>query len=208
MRFLTIAAIAAALVGCSNTSTTTAGNNPTNSSAPKLSNSDLEQAVKGQLASNPNLQPDKISVSADADKNQVTLSGTVYSETARTEAVNAAKTAHPGVEVVDKIDVKPGDMPKSAFNENMATQERDRARSTGDKIGTSVDDAWIHMKLSAKLLGDSSTPARKINVDVTNGTVTLRGSVPNAEAKQEAGRDAMSTDGVKHVNNLLRINVG
>ena len=46
---------------------------------------------------------------ADADKNQVTLAGTVYIETARTNAVELAKLAESGVRVVDKIEVKPGD---------------------------------------------------------------------------------------------------
>src|SRR5215472_19189183 len=101
MRLFVIAAVAVALVGCNKTSTTA-----DNTGTPKLTNSDLEQQVKNQLASDQKTQNEKIDVSADADKNQVTLSGTVYSETARTNVVNDAKAAHPGVEVVDKIEVK------------------------------------------------------------------------------------------------------
>jgi hypothetical protein len=47
-------------------------------------------------------------VSADARKNQVTLSGPFDSESERTEAVKDAKAAQPGLDVVDKIQVKPG----------------------------------------------------------------------------------------------------
>jgi len=204
MRILSILAIAAALVGCTNTNNTTANNTGTN---PKLSNSDLEQAVKNQLASDQRTQNEKINVSADADKNQVTLSGTVYSETARTDAINTAKAAHPGVDVVDKIDVKPGEMPKSAFNADMAQEEHANATKSGDKIGSAQDDAWIHSNLSAKLEGKSA-PGHKMNIDVVNGMVTLRGTAESAQAKQEAGRIAMGTDGVKHVNNLLKVSVG
>ena len=203
MRILAIIGLAVAvmLAGCSNTNTTA-------SNTPKVSNSDLEQAVKTKLATDQRLQDSKIDVSADADKNQVTLSGTVYTETARTNAVQLTKLAEPGLQVVDKIEVKPGDIPKSAYTEEMAREEREKAKSSGDKIGNSVEDAWIHTKISTKLIADSSTPARKISIDVVNGVVSLRGTVDNNEAKQQAGRIAMETDGVKHVNNLLKVTAG
>lgn len=203
MRILAIIGLAVAvmLAGCSNTNTTA-------SNTPKISNSDLEQAVKTKLATDQRLQDSKIDVSADADKNQVTLSGTVYTENARTNAVQLTKLAEPGLQVVDKIEVKPGDIPKSAYTEEMAREEREKAKSSGDKIGNSVEDAWIHTKISTKLIADSSTPARKISIDVVNGVVSLRGTVDNNEAKQQAGRIAMETDGVKHVNNLLKVTAG
>ena len=87
----------------------------------------------------------------------------------------------------------------------MARDARERAKSTGDKIGNSVDDAWIHTKIAAKLMTDSDTPSRKINVDVVNGAVTLRGAVNSEVAKKEAERIARETDGVKKVTNLLKI---
>jgi hypothetical protein len=58
----------------------------------------VEQSIKSKLASDPKMADTKIDVSADTGKNQVTLSGTVYSEAARTEAVNFAKDAKLGVE--------------------------------------------------------------------------------------------------------------
>jgi osmotically-inducible protein OsmY len=203
MRILTTLGMAAALalVGCTNTSTTA-----NSTTAPKTTNADLEQAVKNQLASDSRTA--KVDVSADADKNQVTLSGTVYSEATRTQAVNAAKTARPGVEVVDKIDVKPGEISRSDYTEDMAREARERAKATGDTVGNTIEDAWIHTKISSKLITDKDTPARKINIDVVNGNVTLRGNVDTPEAKQEAGRVAMETDGVKRVTNQLRVRVG
>lgn len=86
------------LVGCSTTST--------QANTDKMTNSQLEQAVKNQLASNPELAND-VKVSADADKNTVTLSGTVPSEAMRTQAISLAKGAGTGPTVDDKIDVKP-----------------------------------------------------------------------------------------------------
>jgi osmotically-inducible protein OsmY len=192
--------LALVLAGCSSTNTTA-----TNS--PKLSK-DVEQAVKSKITSDPRTQDAKIGVSADADKNEVTLSGTVYTEATRTNAVNLAKAAEPGAQVIDKIEVKPGDIPKNAYTEDMARAERVKATDNGDKVGNSLEDAWIHTKISAKLISESATPARKINIDVMNGVVSLRGNVDNIQAKQEAGRVAMDTDGVKRVNNFLKVTAG
>jgi len=83
--------------------------------------------------------------------------------------------------------------------------DREKAKSAGDTLGKSIDDTWIHTKITTKLIGNSETPARKINVDVVNGVVTLRGAVETPTAKEEAERVAKTTDGVKRVRNLLKV---
>jgi osmotically-inducible protein OsmY len=111
MRILIIFAISAALglVGCSNSSTS-AHSNPNTNTNPNsgVSNSDLEQSIRSELAEDPLTASTNLDVSADARKNQVTLSGTVDSESERAGAVKDAKAAQPGLDVVDKIQVKPG----------------------------------------------------------------------------------------------------
>ena len=204
MRILIPFAVSAALglVGCSTSSTS--ANNNTNPN-PGVSNSDLEQNVKSKLAADPQTAGADLDVIADAGKNQVLLSGTVYSESERTEAINDAKAAQPGLDVVDKIEVKPGEIPRSAYTEDMAREAREQAQTQGDKLGTSVEDAWIHTKIASKLVANSETPVRDIHIDVQNGVVTLRGTVGAASQKADAGRVAKDTDGVKRVNNLLRV---
>jgi osmotically-inducible protein OsmY len=54
------------------------------------------------------LKEANLSVIAIAERNEVTLSGTVRSHAAREKAIELAKSAKPGVLVNDKIDVKPG----------------------------------------------------------------------------------------------------
>ena len=76
-------------------------------SAAKMSDSDLEKAVRAKLETDAALKEAKLDVDADADKNQVTLSGTVRSQEVREKAVELAKSAHSGLTVNDKIDVKP-----------------------------------------------------------------------------------------------------
>src|SRR5437016_2327248 len=91
------------------------------------------------------------------------------------------------------------------YTEEQAREERARAKGNKETIGDTLDDAWIHAKIVAKLIGDSQTPERKINVDVVNNEVTLRGTVDTAEAKGEAERVAKETDGVKKVTNQLKV---
>jgi osmotically-inducible protein OsmY len=73
-----------------------------------LSNSDLENAVRATLANDAELKEADLSVVAIAERNEITLSGTVRTRAAREKAIELAKSAKPGIAVNDKIDVKPG----------------------------------------------------------------------------------------------------
>jgi len=190
------------LAGCSQSGTTSA-NAPAG-----MTDSELQQAVQTRLNSDPELSAANLDVSADAKDNTITLKGTVTTETARLRAVELAKAARPNLAITDKIDVKPREISRSEFTEQMAQEAREKAKTAGDKIGTSINDAWIHTKITSKLIGDKDTPARKINVDVVDGTVTLRGEVGTSTAKEEADRVAKDTDGVKRVRNLLKVTAG
>ena len=68
---------------------------------------DLAKAVRAHLENDPQLKEANLSVNADAERNEITLSGTVRSRAAREKAIELAKSAKPGVAVNDKIDVKP-----------------------------------------------------------------------------------------------------
>jgi osmotically-inducible protein OsmY len=173
-----------------------------------MSDSDLQTVVQSRLNADPELNAAKLDVDADAKDNRVTLSGTVSTEALRSQAVETAKAARPALEVTDKIDVKPREISRSEYTEDMARDAREKAKAAGDKIGTSINDAWIHTKITSKLISDKDTPARKINIDVVDGVVTLRGEVKTPTAKDEADRIAKDTEGVKRVRNLLKITAG
>ena len=66
-----------------------------------LTSSDLQKQVETKLNSNPQLRDANLSVSADADRNMVTLSGKVESESLRTGAIQMAKAVRPGLTVDD-----------------------------------------------------------------------------------------------------------
>ncbi len=94
---------------------------------------------------------------------------------------------------------------RGQYTEEQARAERAKAKQNKETIGDSLDDAWIHTKVVAKLIGDTKTPERKINVDVVKNVVTLRGTVDTGEAKAEAERVAKDTDGVTKVVNQLKV---
>ncbi|HEY6366043.1 MAG TPA: BON domain-containing protein [Candidatus Binatia bacterium] len=77
-------------------------------STAKLSDSELEKAVREKLENDAQLEEANLSVIAIAERNEITLSGTVRTHAAREKAIELAKSAKPGVLVNDKIDVKPG----------------------------------------------------------------------------------------------------
>jgi len=91
------------------------------------------------------------------------------------------------------------------YTEEQAKEERARAKQNKETIGDTLEDAWIHTKIVAKLIANSKTPERKINVDVVNNAVTLRGTVDSAEEKAEAERIAKETEGVTKVTNQLKV---
>jgi hyperosmotically inducible periplasmic protein len=177
----------------------------TNKPAANMSDSELENKIKARFDSDARLKAADLSVSADAEKNEATLSGVVGTQSLRTKAVDLAKEASPGLILTDKIEVKPREMTREEYTEEHAREEREKARGTGDRLGDSLDDAWIHTKLVAKFIGDADTPGRKINVDVVNNVVTLRGTVDTAEQRAEAERIARDTDGVRRVVNQLKV---
>ena len=77
-------------------------------------------------------------------------------------------------------------------------------RTTGEQI----DDAWINTKIKAKLTGDSEINPFNIDVDVLNGVVTLTGKVAKPDTKEQAGRFARQTKGVKQVINEIEVEEG
>ena len=200
---LTLLGVSLSLNGCAAANSHEATTDPTTKA--QMTNSELEEKIKARFKTDAQLDAANLSVDANVDRNEITLSGTVGSESLRTKAIELAKSAHAGLIVTTKIDVKPGEISRTAYTIERAREERGIAKGRGETIGDSLDDAWIHTKIVAQLIGNSATPERKINVDVTNNVVTLRGTVETAEQKTEAEQIAKNTESVKSVNNQLKV---
>ena len=77
--------------------------------------------------------------------------------------------------------------------------------STHESTGQYVDDSAITSKVKAKLLNDSVTHGLQIDVDTYKGAVQLSGFVDSAQEKARAEELAHSVDGVKSVDNALKV---
>jgi hyperosmotically inducible periplasmic protein len=67
----------------------------------------------------------------------------------------------------------------------------------------SASDTTINTAVKNRLAADPTTNAAKIDVDTSNGVVTLSGKVPTAAEKSEAERIARNTQGVRQVVNNI-----
>jgi hypothetical protein len=72
-----------------------------------MTNSELESMVRDKLDNDPEIKAANLTIAADAEKNAVTLSGTIASEDLRKRSLDLAGGALPGLLVMDNFTVKP-----------------------------------------------------------------------------------------------------
>ena len=68
-----------------------------------------------------------------------------------------------------------------------------------------ASDAVITSKVAAKLAADPDTDSYEIDVDTQNGAVRLRGFVETELERSEAEDLALTTEGVRSVDNQLKL---
>jgi hyperosmotically inducible periplasmic protein len=88
-----------------------------------------------------------------------------------------------------------------------SAQVKEKTEHAAKKTGEVITDAAITTEVKAKLLGAKGVPGSKIDVDTTNGTVTLKGTVPTRAARTKALRITRTSKGVKHVVDELTVGV-
>jgi hyperosmotically inducible protein len=71
--------------------------------------------------------------------------------------------------------------------------------------GNVFKDGWITMKIHSSYIPETVLEGSNIDVDTTNGVVTLTGPVPSEAARVRAIALAKATDGVKSVTDKLRV---
>lgn len=145
--------------------------------------------IKSKLAADDTVKAYQIDV--DTRDKVVTLSGSVDSAAAKTQAVHLARQTEGVTSVVDNIVVN---VPQTS-----APPMPDAAPATATIGG----DATITAAVKAKLLGDPDVSGLAIDVDTEDGVVTLSGRVNTAAEKAEAIRLARETDGVRSVTDKL-----
>jgi osmotically-inducible protein OsmY len=123
------------------------------------------------------------------DGSTAILTGTVPTRAAQELAEEVAKSVD-GIKKVDnRLQIKPasgGPPPTHTVEQEMA-------------------DAHLEMKVKRQLNGEIGKYAKQIEVEATDGVVSLRGTVPDANRKQLALDTAGKTEGVKRVIDLIKI---
>ena len=94
---------------------------------------------------------------------------------------------------------------KTDAAQKKAGDTANRAGDAADRVGAAATDAGITTAVKTKFLADPNVSGLKIDVDTTNGVVTLRGTVPNAAEKRRATELARETTGVKSVKDELKV---
>ncbi len=84
-------------------------------------------------------------------------------------------------------------------------QQRPEKRAAADDAGMDRPDAWITTKVKLALLTDDQVDGLDVNVDTTEGRVTLHGAVDSDAEKQRAAQIASGIAGVKDVRNELTV---
>lgn len=105
-----VLAVGFSMAGCKDTSDKPMSNAPVaeiRADGTKMSNSDLEKAIKTKLESDTQTRQANLSVDAEANENKVSIKGTVFSQEVRTRAIELAKSVQPGLTINDEIEVKP-----------------------------------------------------------------------------------------------------
>jgi osmotically-inducible protein OsmY len=127
-----------------------------------------------------------VSVSEDASKNTITLTGTLHSDDAKTRAGEIAQSNAGTRIVANEISVEP------VGNENQAR-----------KMESNLDDG-IESNYKAGLIS-KGLDKQDIKFNVKNGVLTLTGSVKSPTARREAQLLAQSTPNVNQVVNQLEV---
>lgn len=73
------------------------------------------------------------------------------------------------------------------------------------RAGSAVEDAAVTATINAELAKDPKLSALKIDVDTSNGRVSLKGKAPDTDSRERATQIASAVRGVQSVDNQLQI---
>jgi len=175
--------------------------------------------IKAKFAADDTVKAYQVDVTTQ--NHVVTLSGDVETSAAKEQAVRLARQTEGVRDVVDKLHVNEtaattgidtfGDRAKEAGHD-AADYTRDAGHQAVEKTedalhnaGTAIEDAALTTAVKTKFLADSAVKGTKIDVDTSDGIVTLSGTVGSRAEADRAVKIAQQTDGVKKVVNKLRV---
>ena len=131
-----------------------------------------------------------IHVSQDQNKGVITLTGTVPTDSQKTQAESVAKQAAPNYTIADEIAVVP-------------PQNADAIKAANSDTDNAIED-----NIKADLKKHRNLNDQDISVKSKNGAVVLTGSVKTAAQKREAERLAKHVPNVQQVVNEIKVKPG
>jgi hyperosmotically inducible periplasmic protein len=156
------------------------------------SDAGITTSIKSQLAADDMVRARNIDV--DTRERVVTLNGEVRSAEEESKALQIARNTNGVANVIDQIEV----VPETAPTTGLGTPPE-------SGIAATVTDAGITAEVKSKLLADPDTSGLRINVDTSNGVVTLTGTVRTQAAETEALAIAGQVKGVASVTDQITV---
>jgi osmotically-inducible protein OsmY len=135
---------------------------------------------------------DALGIDIDVQGSRVVLAGSVKKRSTQELAKEVALAVSGVTKVRDDVRLVPSAEPSTPV-----------AR-TVEKAEHEVRDALLESRVKGKLLEQIGTQAMHVEVEATDGVVSLRGTVPTDEHHDLAIRTARATKGVKRVIDLLK----
>ncbi len=157
----------------------------TSSTDPEVSQALTGVAVKAKLIEK--LGTDGLRIDVQMNGTTAVLSGQVEKKESQELAKEVALSV---------VDVKNVD--------NQLTQNPAKETSASKDLELEIRDGVLETKVKNILLTEVGANAMKIEVEATNGVVSLRGTVPSTEIAKAAVAKSQSISGVKKVVNLLK----
>ena len=156
----------------------------------------LQAKVEKRLDADPVLRDSEIRVRS-VNEGVVLLDGRARTVNAHLRAVQVARAVRGVKRVASQIE-----------SPDLQADDRIWHDATGDLQRPAVAgarDAWITTESQVRLIGNSATPSRDIDVDTQGGVVTLFGTVPTEAARRAAEVEIREVDGVNSVENDLQV---
>lgn len=161
-------------------------------SKPNLRNAWLEGKLETALLVNRHLN--NFTIDSEVSNGKATLTGSVESKIDRELAEQVALSIDGIVDVDNQLQIEPA---KAKSQREAYGNERSFSQKLDDMSTTAI--------IKSKLLANQSIDGLDINVDTVSNMVSLNGEVATSEEKQLAEKIAENTDGVRKVNNMLKI---
>jgi hyperosmotically inducible periplasmic protein len=133
-------------------------------------------------------------------------------ERANAELVSARdKVVNGAGKVKDSIQEKIGEIKTEDIREELNRTGmivREKTKKAGQAIADATANARITASIKSKLIAEPGISALSINVDTTDGLVTLSGTAKSEEEVAKAVRIALETEGVHKVVSTLQVKPG